>query len=72
MATDMEQLQTIRAQALQQLVDLRAAPKPTYAIDGQQVTWESYAESLQRTIDWCDDKLAGWEPFEQRSQGFCS
>ena len=70
MPSDNEQLAMIRSQSLQQLADLRANPKPTYSIDGQQVSWESYAESLQRTIDWCDEKLAGSDPFEFQSQGY--
>ncbi len=70
MPTDREQLVTIRRQTLAQLVDLRANPKPTYAIDGQKVSWESYARSLQETVDWCDAKLSESEPFETRSQGF--
>ena len=67
--TDIEQIQSIRSQTLAQLDALRAAPKPTYWIDGQRVHWQEYADSLQRTIDWCDQKLADSEPFEVRSQG---
>jgi hypothetical protein len=68
MPNDIEQLQTIRSQSLEQLAELRANPKPSYSIDGQQVSWESYAASLQKTVDWCDEKLAGAEPFEFSSQ----
>ncbi len=67
--TDIEQIQSIRTQTLSQLVDLRAAPKPTYWIDGQRVHWQEYIDSLQRTVDWCDQKLVDAEPFEVRSQG---
>jgi hypothetical protein len=67
--TDIEQIRSIRSQTLAQLADLQANPKPTYWIDGQRVHWQEYAESLQRTIDWCDRKLAECEPFEVRSQG---
>lgn len=70
MPTDVEQLRTIRSLALGQLAELRAAPKPTYSIDGQQVAWETYATSLQAAVDWCDEKLAGAEPIEQQSQGY--
>lgn len=66
---DGEQIRTIRSQTLAQLEALRADPKPTYWLEGQRVHWEQYAESLQRTIDWCDRKLAECEPFEVRSQG---
>ncbi|MCA9234956.1 MAG: hypothetical protein KDA44_05775 [Planctomycetales bacterium] len=69
MATDTEQLQAIRSNSLAQLAELRTAPKPTYSIDGQTVSWTAYAESLQRTVDWCDGKLSDAEPFEIRTQG---
>jgi hypothetical protein len=67
--TDIEQIQSIRSQTLAQLDALAADPKPTYWLDGQRVHWQEYAESLQRTVDWCDRKLAECEPFEVRSQG---
>ena len=66
--SDLEQIQSIKSQTLAQLADLRASPKPTYTLDGQNVAWQTYIESLQRTVDWCDEKLAGYEPFEERSQ----
>ncbi|HEY2883105.1 MAG TPA: hypothetical protein VGJ15_11740 [Pirellulales bacterium] len=66
--SDREQIETIRQQTLAQLVDLRAAPKPTYSIDGQLVSWTAYIQSLQNTVDWCDAKLVGLEPFEVQSQ----
>ena len=67
--TDIQHIQTIRGQTLAQLEALRADPKPTYWLDSQRVEWQEYAESLERTIDWCDRKLAEYEPFEVRSQG---
>ena len=67
--TDIEQIQSIRSQTLAQLDSLRAAPKPSYWIDGERVHWQEYADSLQRTVDWCDQKLADFAPFEVRSQG---
>lgn len=69
MPSDIEQIETIRTQTLAQLVELRAVPKPSYSVDGQQVSWTEYVRSLQETIEWCDIKLAGYRPFEFRSQG---
>lgn len=66
--SDIEQLQTIRAQTLAQLQEVRAQLKPTYWVDGQRVHWEQYADALQRTIDWCDLKLHAAEPFEVASR----
>jgi hypothetical protein len=70
MTNDRRQIETIRSLALAQLVELRASPKPTYRIDGQTVSWESYIRSLEATVDWCDTKLIGLDPFEIRSQGY--
>ena len=70
MANDREQLETILSLTLAQLVELRASPKPTYTLDGQSVSWQSYAESLERTVDWCQRKLAAEEPYEIHSQGY--
>jgi len=67
--TDRQQIETIRTRTLQQLAELRTDPKPTYSIDGQKVSWDEYAHSLQDTIDWCDEKLAGLDPFEVQSRG---
>ncbi len=66
--TDRQQIELIRSQTLSQLVDLRANPKPTYSIDGQTVSWTDYVRSLEASIDWCDAKLVGLEPFEVVSQ----
>jgi len=70
MLNDRAQIECIRGLALAQLVELRASPKPTYKIDGQTVSWESYIRSLEATVDWCDRKLIGLDPFEIRSQGY--
>jgi hypothetical protein len=70
MPNDRSQIECIRRLALAQLVELRASPKPTYKIDGQTVSWETYIRSLEATVDWCDTKLIGLEPFEIRSQGY--
>lgn len=69
MPNDLEQLQTIRAQTLALIAQLTADPKPTYYLDGQTVSWSDYLSRLQATVDWCERKLAGQEPFEIHSQG---
>jgi hypothetical protein len=66
--SDIEQIQLIRSQTFAQLASVTESPKPTYWIDGQRVHWQEYADSLRRTLDWCDQKLAEYEPFEVRSQ----
>lgn len=69
MPSDLEQIRTIRSQTLAIIADLTAHPKPTYYIDGQTVAWNEYLVRLRATVDWCEKKLAGEEPFEIRSQG---
>ena len=69
MSDDVAQIRSIRSLAIGQIEQVRAAPKPTYWLDGQRVHWQEYVESLQRSVDWCDDKLADCEPFEVRSEG---
>ena len=69
MATDLEQIRTVRTQTLAIIAELTAKPKPTYYIDGQTVSWNSYLKNLQATVDWCERKLAGEEPFEIHSRG---
>mgnify|MGYP001056945441 CR=1 FL=1 len=69
MSSDVEQIRTIKSQTLAIIAELTANPKPTYYIDGQTVSWNAYLARLQATVDWCERKLAGEEPFEIRSQG---
>lgn len=69
MANDSEVIQSIRAQSLAQIQAVRAAPKPSYWLDGHRVLWQEYVESLQRTVDWCDAQLAMHAPYEVRSEG---
>ncbi len=70
MATDAEQVAAIKSQTLALIVEITARPKPTYQIDGQLVAWGDYLSQLQRTIDWCNEKLAGESPAEVRSLGY--
>jgi hypothetical protein len=70
MPTDIEQIVTVKSQTLARIAEITAAPKPTYQIDGQLVSWGNYLLQLQRTVDWCNEKLAGEAPFEIQSQGY--
>ena len=67
--TDTAQLETIRTNTLAQIEEIRANPKPTYWLDGQRVHWQEYVESLEATVDWCNQKLFEQELFEVRSRG---
>ncbi len=70
MPNDAEQIATIKTQTLAQIAEITAEPKPSYNIDGQKIDWGDYLGQLQKTVDWCNEKLAGEEPFEFRSQGY--
>jgi hypothetical protein len=52
------------------MAEITAQPKPTYQIDGQTVSWGDYLTRLQGTVDWCNVKLAGQQPFEYQSRGY--
>jgi len=68
--SDSETIAAVKAQTLARIAEITAQPKPTYQIDGQWVAWGDYLAQLRRTIDWCDEKLAGMSPVEVRSQGY--
>ncbi len=68
--SDAATIETIKSQTLARISEITAQPKPTYQVDGQLVAWGDYLTQLQRTVDWCNEKLAGERPFEMRSQGY--
>ena len=70
MPSDLEQIQTIKSQTLALLVDARTNPKPSYSIDGQSVRWDDYVAGLERTVDWCNRKLASEVPYEEQTQAY--
>lgn len=71
MPTDAEQLATIKSQTLQLIVDLTANPKPSYNIDGQQISWGDYLAKLRATIVWVDEQIAAaGGPFEIETRGY--
>ena len=67
---DAEVIRTIKSQTLALIAELTANPKPSYSLDGQQIAWNEYLALLQRTVDWCDQRLAGDEPFELHTTGY--
>ena len=69
MATNKAQLETIKSQTLQIMVDITANPKPTYTIDGQTMQWSDYLAKLRETVNWYNRQLGGEDPFEIASRG---
>lgn len=44
-----------------------AAPKPSYSIDGQSVSWGEYLKMLQDGIKATSELLGTFNPIEERS-----
>jgi hypothetical protein len=70
MPTDAEQIATIKTQTLAIIATITASPKPSYNIDGQQVSWGDYLKQLQETVAWCDKQAAGETPYEHHTIGY--
>lgn len=49
---------TIKAQALANIAAITLAPKPSYSIDGQSISWTEYLKSQQDLVAWCDLQAA--------------
>jgi hypothetical protein len=69
---DTTQIELIKSQTLARIAEITAQAKPTYQIDGQMVAWGDYLNQLERTVDWCNEKLAAQTPVEIQSRGFVS
>lgn len=70
MATDAENLATIRSNILATLATESANPKPTYSIAGQNVDWNGYRNSLMQQLKDINaqmDAISG--PWEVAVQG---
>ena len=67
---DSDTISTIKTQTLAIIADLTENPKPSYNIDGQQVSWGSYLEQLWKTVERCNEQLAAESPIEIHSQGY--
>lgn len=63
------QIEAMRNQTLAQMEELLATSGPTITVGAEEVVWASLLAALERTIDWCDRKLAEYQPFEVRSAG---
>lgn len=69
MASDAQQIAAIKTQTLTRIAEITAEPKPDYEIDGQRIAWADYLDQLRQTVDWCNRRLAGEDPFEFSSRG---
>lgn len=69
----LDDLRAARDQAAARLKEILAAPKPSYSIDGQQVSWTEYTRMLRQTVaDLTTDITHGEQseqPYEIHSRG---
>ena len=62
-------LSAIKQNLLNRIAEVTSKPKPNYNIDGQQVSWQSYLDSLFKKLDLIDKQINAAEPFEVVSRG---
>ncbi len=65
-----DDLIALRQQMVAQLQTILQQPKPSYNVDGQQVSWTEYQKMLLSEIHKIEDQLALDEPFESLTQGY--
>ncbi len=63
-------LLSARDNIARQLADLTAQPKPSYQIDGQQVSWDEHFRTLCAELERLNYVLQTSEPFEFHSTGY--
>jgi hypothetical protein len=68
-SVDVTQIEAIRTQTVSQIQALLATTGPTITVNGVEVTWAPLLSPLRSTLDWCDRKLADYQPYEVRSSG---
>jgi len=70
MPTDLENLKTAYSNVCQQLADVTANAKPTYNIDGQNVSWGDHFRNLMQAKDELAKAITDQEPYEEHHYGF--
>jgi hypothetical protein len=60
-------LQEVQLNYLNALAIESANPKPTYSLDGQNVSWDEYRASLLKTIEGINALIVMFDPREIRS-----
>ena len=65
-----DDLNTAKQQLLDRIIEITAEPKPNYSIDGQNISWASYLQTLLDGINKLDIEINALEPFEIQSTGY--
>lgn len=71
MADYLTNLETIRNQLVDRILEVTLTKKPSYSIDGQSVSWESYLNTLQTQLMNVNLMINQADPFELESDA-CS
>jgi hypothetical protein len=69
MSAIVEQIESIRSQTLTQIADLLGTTGPMLVVDATVTPWPPLLAPLVAMVDWCDRKLAEYDPYEVRSRG---
>lgn len=70
MATDLQNLTTIRSNLLSKLATISADPKPSYNIDGQSVDYNAYYAALWGQLEQVNKQIStAGGPFEVETLG---
>lgn len=70
MATAAENLRTAYENFAAKLAEISEAPKPSYSIDGQSVSWVEYYRFLTEQMKAIRDELSANDPVEEISEAF--
>jgi hypothetical protein len=62
-------LAAIKTNLLARIEEVTAQPKPNYNVDGQQISWQSYLDSLMLNLDRINAQINASEPYEEVSRG---
>jgi hypothetical protein len=69
MATVLENLETAKTNIAARIAEITASPKPSYAVDGKSVSWESYLATLVNQLEALDRAIIDeGGPYEATTQ----
>lgn len=69
--SDLTDLQEAKSLAITRLKECLAQPKPSYDIEGQEVSWTEYQDMLRKQIKELSELIALEQgPYEEHTQAF--
>lgn len=70
MATDLENLKTIRSNLIAALLADSADPQPTYSLDGESISRQEWRKGVQEQIKEYTELIITEEPFISETQAW--